>query len=153
MGTSWSVSRTIRDWVVVRRRRRTQDHQRLQISTVAIHTNGHPAIPMFPHPSLLVGDFNCQYVNWDYSSTSPSGERLASWTAANNFELLHNSKRADSFSSHRWNVGDNPDLAFASVSQDTRLADRHVLGNFPRSRHRPSLIMLPRLKDLPTSIR
>jgi len=31
--------------VVVRRRRWIQDHQRLQIYTVAIHINGHPTIP------------------------------------------------------------------------------------------------------------
>jgi len=29
------------------------------------------AIPTFPHPSLYVGDFNCQDVNWGYNSTVP----------------------------------------------------------------------------------
>jgi len=42
--------------------------------------------------------------------------------------------------------GTNPDLAFASLGQDTRLPDRRVLGKFPRSEHRPSLITSPRLK-------
>ena len=40
----------------------------------------------------------------------------------------------------------NPDLAFASLGQDSRLPDRHVLGKFPRSQHRPSLITPPRFK-------
>ena len=52
----------------------------------------------------------------------------------------------NSFSSHRWNVGTNPDLAFASFGQDSRFPDRRVLGNFPGSQHRPSLITPPRLE-------
>jgi len=32
--------------------------------------------PTFPHPSLYVGDFNCQHVNWGYNATSPDGETL-----------------------------------------------------------------------------
>jgi len=36
------------------------------------------AIPTFPHPSLYVGDFNCQHVNWGYNKTSPDGESLDS---------------------------------------------------------------------------
>jgi len=74
-----------------------------------------------------------------HSTTSPDGESLASWAAANNLELLHNAKGAASFSSHRWKVGTNSHLGFASVSQDSRLSDRRVLGKFPRSRPRPSL--------------
>ena len=35
-------------------------------------------IPTFPHPSLYVGDFNCQHVNWGYNTTSPDGESLDS---------------------------------------------------------------------------
>ena len=38
MVTGRSVSRTIRDWVVARRRRRIQDRQRLQTSTLATHS-------------------------------------------------------------------------------------------------------------------
>ena len=45
--------------------------------------------------------------------------------------------RAATFSSYRWNVSTNPDLAFASVGQDKQLPDRR-LGKFPRSQHRPS---------------
>ena len=37
-------------------------------------------------------------------------------------------------------------MAFASFGQDSRLPDRRVLGKFPRSQHRPSLIMPPKLK-------
>jgi len=55
-------------------------------------------------------------------------------------------KESASFSTHRWNVGTYPDLAFASFSQDSRLPDRRVRGKFPRSQHRHSLITPPRLK-------
>jgi len=104
------------------------------------------AIPTFPHPSLYVGDFNCQHVNWGYNKTSPDGESLDSWATCNNLGLLYNPKETASFFSHRWNVGTNPDLAFASFGQDSRLRDRRVLGKFPRSQHRPSLITPPKLK-------
>jgi len=43
--TGRSVSRTIRDWVGVRRRRRLQDRQRLQTSTLATNSNNHPDVP------------------------------------------------------------------------------------------------------------
>ena len=33
-------------------------------------------IPVFPHPCLYAGDFNCQHVDWGYSTTSPDGESL-----------------------------------------------------------------------------
>ena len=42
------------------------------------------AIPTFSHPSLYVGDFNCQHDNWGYNKTSPDGESLDSWATSNN---------------------------------------------------------------------
>jgi len=104
------------------------------------------AIPTLPHPSLYVGDFNCQHVNWGYNTTSPDGESLDTWTTSNNFGLLYNPKETASFFSRRWNVVANLGLAFASLGQDSRLPDRRVLGKFPRSQHRPSLITPPRFK-------
>jgi len=100
----------------------------------------------FPHPSLYVGDFNCQHVNWGYNTTSPHGESLDSWATSNNLGLLYNPKKTASFFSRRWNVGTNPDLALASLGQDSRLPVRRVLGKFPRSQRRPSLITPPRFK-------
>jgi len=96
-------------------------------------------IPTFPHPSLYVGDFHCQHVNWGYNTKSPDGESLESWATSNNLGLLYNPNETASFFSSRWNVSTNPDLAFASFGQDSRLPDRRVLGKFPRSQHRPSL--------------
>jgi len=59
------------------------------------------AIPMFPHPSLHVGDFNCQHVNCGYNKTSPDGESLDSWATFNNLGLLYNPRETASFFSHR----------------------------------------------------
>ena len=75
--------------------------------------------PVFPHPCLYAGDFNCQHVNWDYRTTSPDGESLDGWVTKSNIALLHNPKDAPSFFSGRWNTGTNPDLAFASKSDGT----------------------------------
>ena len=55
-------------------------------------------------------------------------------------------QRKQPASSHRWNVGTNPDLAFASFGRDSWLPDRRVLGKFPMSQYRPSLITPPKLK-------
>jgi len=54
------------------------------------------AIPTFLHPSLNVGDFNCQHVNWGYN-TSPDGENLESWATSNNIGLLYDPKETASF--------------------------------------------------------
>jgi len=103
-------------------------------------------IPTFPHPSLYVGSFNCQHVNWGYNTTSPDGESLDSWATSNNLGLLYNPKETASFFSRCWNVDTNPDLAFASFSQDSLLPNRRVLGKFLWSQHRHSLITPPRSK-------
>jgi len=114
----------------------------VQTSALAIHTNGHPNVPT----PQSVGDFNCQHVNWRYNKTSSDDESMDSWATSTNLGLLYDPRKADIFSPHRWNVGTNPDLAFASFGQDSRLPDRRVLAKFPRSQHRPSLITPPRLK-------
>jgi len=71
---------------------------------------------------------------------------VRAWTPGQHLGLLYVPKGAASLSSHPWNVGTNPDLAFVSFGQDNRLPDRRVLRKFPRSQHRPSVITPPRLK-------
>ena len=101
-------------------------------------------LPVFPHPCLYAGDFNCRHADWGYDDNSPDGECLTGWASINCLVLLYNAKDAASFYSGRWNTGTNPDLAFASVGPNSRLPDRRVLEKFPRSQHRPSLITPPR---------
>ena len=97
-------------------------------------------LPVFPHPCLYAGDFNCRHADWGYDDNSPDGECLADWANINCLGLLYNAKNAASFYSDRWNTGSNPDLAFASVGPNSRLPDRRVFEKLPRSQHRPLLI-------------
>ena len=103
------------------------------------------SIPMFSHPCLYDGDFNCQHTNWGY--TNEDGSCLATWAAGGNLSLLYNPKGPASFLSGRWGSESNPDLAFASSSDDDQLPCRRVLEKFPRSQHRPSLITSTRLAN------
>ena len=102
-------------------------------------------LPVFPHPVLYSGDFNCPHVNWGYSSNSADGECLVAWASLNGLVPLHDPKDMAPFHSRRWNTGTNPDLAFVSVGPDSRLPDRRISEKFPRSQHRPSIIVPPRL--------
>ena len=101
-------------------------------------------LPVFPHPCLYAGDFNCRHADWGYDDNSPDGECLADWASINCLALLYNAKDAASFYSGRWNTGTNPDLAFASASPNSCIPDRRVLKKFPRSQHRSSLTTPPR---------
>ena len=104
-------------------------------------------LPVFPHPVRYSGDFNCPHVNWGYSSNSADGECLVACSLAslNGLVPLYDPKNKATFHSGRWNTGTNPDLAFVSVGPDSRLPDRRILEKFPRSQHRPSLIVPPSL--------
>ena len=104
------------------------------------------AIPTFPHPSLYAGDFNCQHFNCGCNKSSAECESLDFWATSNNIGLLYNPKETASFFSRPWNVATSPYLAFVSFRHDSRLPDDRVLGKFPRSQHRLSLITPPKLK-------
>ena len=101
-------------------------------------------LPVFPHPCLYGGDFNCRHADSGYDENNPDGECLAGWASINCLAVLYNAKNPASFYSGRWNTGTNPDLAFVSVGPNSRLPDRRVLEKFPRSQHRPSLLTPPR---------
>ena len=45
------------------------------------------AIPVFQHPCFYAGDFNCQHVYWDYSTTSSDGESLVDWATKSDLAL------------------------------------------------------------------
>ena len=102
-------------------------------------------LPMFPHPVLYAGDFNCPHVNWGYRTSSADGKCLVAWASLNGLVSLRDPKDVAIFHSSRWNTGTNPDLAFVSVSPDSRVPNRRILEKFPGSQHRPSLIIPPRL--------
>ena len=101
-------------------------------------------LPVFPHPCLYAGDFNCHHADWGYNDNSTDGECLAGWASINCLALLYNAKDAVNFYSGHWNIGTNLDLAFTSIGPNSRLLDRCVLKKFPRSQHCPLLITPPR---------
>ena len=74
---------------------------------------------------------NSRHVDWDDNDNSPDGKYSAGWASINNLAFLYNGKDAVSFYSGHWNIGNNPDLAFASVGPYNRLPDRRVLESFP----------------------
>ena len=89
-------------------------------------------LPVFPHPCLYAGDFNCHHADSCYNDNSLDGECLAGWASINCLTLLYNAKDAASFYSGHWNQSGS---SFASVGPNSRLLDRHVLEKFPRSQH------------------
>jgi len=90
-------------------------------------------IPTFPHPSLYAGDINCQHVNTTSSMSTQQQHNIPGRREPGqhptNLDCC-TTQRKQLFFSCRWNVGTNPDLAFASFGQDSRLPDRRVLGKF-----------------------
>ena len=101
-------------------------------------------LPVFPHPCLYAGDFNCRHSDWGYDDNNADGECVVGWASINSLALPFHAKDAPSFYTGCWNIDTNPDLAFASVDPNSRLPDRRVLEKFSRSQHRPSLITPPR---------
>ena len=102
-------------------------------------------LPVFSHPCLYAGNFNCCHVDWGYDDNNLKGECLAGWESINCLFLLYNAEDAANFSSRRWNTDTNPDLAFACVGPNSRLQDRRVFEKFPSLHHRPLLITPPSL--------
>ena len=49
------------------------------------------------------------------------------------------------FHSGGWSTSNHPNLTFVGVGPDSPVPDRRILEKFPRSQHRPSLIVPPRL--------
>ena len=101
-------------------------------------------LPVFTHPVLYAGDFNCLHVNRGYRTSSANGECHVAWANLNGLVPLHDPKDMATFYSGRSNTGTNPDMTFFRVGPDSRVPDRCILEKFPRSQHRPSLFVPPR---------
>ena len=83
---------------------------------------------------LYVSDFNSHHMDWGYTQANADVLCLAQWTSSNGL------KEANTFHSARSGSGTNPDLAFTSDNQPS-LPTRRELDRFPRSQHRPCLIL------------
>ena len=79
--------------------------------------------PMFLHPVLYTGDFNCPHVNWGYRTNCADSECVVAWSSLNGLVPLHDPKDVATFKSGRWNTGTNPDLTFVSVGSDSCVPD------------------------------
>ena len=93
-----------------------------------------PDFPVFPHPVLYAGDFNCPHVNCAYRTSSADEEYLVAWSSLNDLVPLHDPKDVTTFHSGRWNTGTNFDLTFVSVGPDSCVLDGRILEKFLRSR-------------------
>ena len=99
-------------------------------------------LPVFPHPCFKLAILIVVMLT---GVTIITVRTVSAWLAGKVLiALLYNAKDAASFYSGRWNTGTNPDLAFARVGPKSRLPDRRVLDNFPRSQYRPLFITPPR---------
>ena len=58
-------------------------------------------LPVFTHPCLYAGDFNCPHADWGYNTNSADGDCLLAWVSSNNLALLHDPKDEPSFHSGR----------------------------------------------------
>ena len=96
------------------------------------------SIPVFTSPCIYAGDFNCRSTTWGYSSSNPDGDILEDWASASGVHL-YDPKQPDSFHSGRWNTTTNADLAFVNLVGPA--PSRIILDHFPKSQHRPSLII------------
>ena len=96
-------------------------------------------LPIFSAPCIYAGDFNSHSTSWGYSSTNPDGFALEDWSSTAGVQLLFDPKQPDSFHSCRWNTTSNPDLAFVNFQGPS--PHRIILDPFPKSQHRPSLLI------------
>ena len=98
-------------------------------------------LPCFPHPAIYIADFNSQHSEWGYSADSSDGISLAEWANSCDLHLVYDPKQNKTFHSRRWNSDTNPDLCWvSSVNASPLPASNVVLGNFPHSQHRPSVV-------------
>ena len=101
-----------------------------------------PALPIYAHPEVRIGDFNSHHSNWGYGNSDEAGEQLMNWFLSSDHYLYFDTKQPGNFLSARWRIVSNPDLCF--VSRDCQGRPLHTscktLSQFPHSQHRPILV-------------
>lgn len=118
------------------------------------HWNSMSSLPTLPHPAVIVGDFNSHHTDWGYESTDTNGELLNDWASINDLSLVHDSKQRGTFHSARWRRDYTPDLCWvSSINGCPQPSSIVVLGDFPHSQHRPSVLhvglQLPVINSMP----
>jgi len=91
-------------------------------------------LPVLPHPSLLVGDFNSHHPDWRYQEPEEDCEMLQDWASGNDYHLIYDSNQRGTFHSARWKRDYSPDLCWvSSVNGRPQPASCTVLEDFPQS--------------------
>lgn len=98
-------------------------------------------LPTISNPSLIVGNFNSNNTTWGYCTVDEAGEVLKEWITCLDFHLIQDLKGPCTF----WSAilkGGNLDLTLNTLDDDgiPFLADRTVIGDFPKNQHRILLI-------------
>ena len=78
-------------------------------------------LPVFPHPCLYAGDFNCRRADW---VTMITVRTVSTWLPEQVLIVLPSyiiPRTPPVFYSGRWNTGTHPDLAFVGVGPNSRL--------------------------------
>ena len=103
--------------------------------------------PRFDHPAIYSGDFNCHHTSWGYARNNPDGDALHDWSTNIDLKLLFDPNQPKTFHSAVWKTYTNPDLSFFTHDPNSVLPDpvHNVIGNFPKSQHRPTIIHHPAL--------
>ena len=93
-----------------------------------------PPLPVMPHQSIYIGDFNSHHTSWGYDMNDNNGEILYNWMDSENIQLVFNAKDRKTFHSGRWDRGYNPDLCIVSKNKNRIAipAYRTVLNNKPK---------------------
>ena len=100
-------------------------------------------LPVLPHPAVYVGDFNSHHAVWGYNTSNEDGELLLDWAESNDLHVVYDPKQPGTFHSARWRQDYSPDLCWVSSTKYHPYPTTcTVLGNFPRSQHRPIIIHL-----------
>ena len=101
-------------------------------------------LPVFLHPFLYAGGFNCQHVDCGFDANSADG-RIPDWLGKyQQFCPTPLPKRCRQLPLCPLEYKYEPGSCIRQIDSDSRLPDRQILEKFPRSQHRPSLITPPR---------
>ena len=79
-----------------------------------------PALQIYVHPEVHIGDYNSQHPNWRYSNSDEAGEQLLNWSSSSDHYLYFDAKQPRTFLSARWGIVSNPDLCFVSIDCQER---------------------------------
>ena len=127
--------------------------QRISIKTRGIYVHnvykppkvkwsGPPVHGRVAHPSILLGDYNSHHPAWGYKVPDPAGKALQDWVDDNELVLIYDPTGRGTYSRPNCPEQYTPDLTLVTRdAQGNQLAvTREILDDFPRSRHRPTLV-------------